>query len=146
MPVASEGVLIARVAVGVGLSFAVGFEREVRGASAGDRTFSVVGISAAAVAAAVVTVAPNAIAGVLTGVGFIGAGLVFRAGEGTVRGVTTASAIFACTAIGVVAGTGHLLLAVFVAAVVLLLLELPYVPVLNRLDGSRYRRPPKDDT
>lgn len=139
----ADSTLIARVAVGAGLSFIVGFEREVRGASAGDRTFSIVGVSAGAVSAAVAPLAPNAIAGVLTGVGFIGGGLVIRGGEGTVRGITTAAAIFACTAIGIVAGIGHQLLALFIAGLVLLLLEFPYVPMLNRLDGRRYRRPPK---
>jgi len=52
VPTTPETALIARVAVGVGLSFAVGFEREVRGAAAGDRTFSIVGVSAAGVSAA----------------------------------------------------------------------------------------------
>lgn len=144
-PAGSEAALIARVAVGVGLSFAIGFEREVRGASAGDRTFSIVGISAAAVSAAVVSIAPNAIAGLLTGVGFIGGGLVFRSGQGTVRGITTAAAIFACTSVGIVAGTGRLLVALFTAGLVVVLLELPHVPLLSRLDGHRYRRPDRPE-
>jgi len=87
----------------------------------------------------VVSIAPNAIAGVLTGVGFIGGGLVFRGAQETVRGITTAAAIFACTAIGVVAGTGRLILALFMAAVVLALLEVSNVPLLRRLDGRRYQ-------
>lgn len=74
----------------------------------------------------------------MTGVGFIGAGLVLRGGQGMIRGVTSAAAIFAATGIGIVAGTGHPWLAVFVALLTLLDLELRYLPVLNRLDAHRY--------
>lgn len=92
-----------------------------------------------------IVIAPNAVAGVLTGVGFIGGGLVFRSGQGTVRGITSAAALFACTAIGLVAGTGRLLLALFVTGLVLVLLEIPSIPLLKYLDGRRYRAPPDDE-
>jgi putative Mg2+ transporter-C (MgtC) family protein len=59
--------MIGRIAVAFGLSFAVGFEREVRGGAAGDRTFALIGTAAAAIGA--IAVARNAIAGVVTGVG-----------------------------------------------------------------------------
>jgi putative Mg2+ transporter-C (MgtC) family protein len=75
---------------------------------------------------------------VVTGVGFIGAGLVLRGGMGMVRGMTSAAAIFAATGIGVVAGTGHYWLALFVTLLTLLDLELRHMPVLNRLEAHRY--------
>jgi putative Mg2+ transporter-C (MgtC) family protein len=52
--------------------------------------------------------AGNAIAGVVTGIGFIGGALVFRGEEGVLRGITSASAVFVATAIGVAAGAGYL--------------------------------------
>ena len=131
-------VLLGRVGLAFLLCYAVGFERALRGASAGDRTFSLVGTAAAAMTAVTLGPAPQAIGGVVTGVGFIGAGLVLRGGMGMVRGMTSAAAIFAATGIGVVAGTGHYWLALFVALLTLLDLELRHMPVLNRLEAHRY--------
>ena len=131
-------ILIGRVAIAFVLSFIIGFERELRGAPAGDRTFALVGTAAAAISAVTVGPAPQAIGGVVTGVGFIGAGLVMRGDRGMLRGVTSAAAVFAVTGIGVVAGTGHLVLAAFLAALTLIDLELRYIPVLRLLDARRY--------
>ena len=131
-------VLFGRVGLAFVLCFAVGFERELRGSPAGDRTFSLVGTAAAAVSAVTVGPAPQAIGGVVTGVGFLGAGLVLRGDRGMIRGMTSAAAIFAATGIGVVAGTGHPWLAVFVTILTVLDLELRSVPLLRRLDAHRY--------
>jgi putative Mg2+ transporter-C (MgtC) family protein len=131
-------VLFGRVGLAFVLCYAVGFERALRGAPAGDRTYSLVGTAAAAVSAVTVGPAPQAIGGVVTGVGFIGAGLVLRGDRGMIKGITSAAAMFAATGIGVVAGTGHPWLAVFVGGLTLLDLELRHTPVLNRLDAHRY--------
>ena len=53
--------------------------------------------------------------------------------------------MFAVGAIGIVAGSGHLLSAVFAAAVVLIDLELRYVPVVRVVDGIRYASHMKPD-
>src|SRR3954447_18435644 len=112
--------VFADVALAFALSFLVGFEREVRGAPAGDRTYALVGTGAAAVTVVTANNSPQAIAGVLTGVGFIGAGLVFRGGQGILKGITSAATIFAVTAIGIVAGYGREWMAVGVTALVLI--------------------------
>jgi putative Mg2+ transporter-C (MgtC) family protein len=132
--------MFTHIALAFGLSFVIGFEREFRGAPAGDRTFALVGTGAAAVTAVTLVSSPQAIAGVITGIGFIGAGLVFRGDEGMLKGMTSAATIFAVAAIGVVAGTGRLLLATWVAAIVLIDLELRNIPVLKLLDSRRYAR------
>jgi putative Mg2+ transporter-C (MgtC) family protein len=145
-PVTHEDlVLFGRVGLAFALCFIIGFERALRGAPAGDRTFALVGTAAAAVSAVTVGPAPQAIGGVVTGVGFIGAGLVLRGDRGMVRGMTSAAAIFAATGVGVVAGTGHAWLAIFVAALTILDLEIRYVPGLNRLDAHRYADRMADD-
>lgn len=131
--------LLARISVALGLCFVLGFEREVRGADAGDRTFSLVGIGAAAITSVAVPVSPNAVAGIVTGIGFIGAGVMFRAGDHILRGLTTAASIWAAAAIGVVAGLGHLLLATILTALVLVDIELRYIPGLRSLDARRWR-------
>lgn len=134
----ADVLLFYRIAVGALLSFVLGFEREVRGAPAGDRTYSLVGVSAAAVTAVTIHASPQAVAGVITGIGFVGAALVFRTRGGTLRGVTSAATIFAVAAIGIVAGAGHLVLAALTTAFVLLVLELRNIPLLRLLDSRRY--------
>jgi putative Mg2+ transporter-C (MgtC) family protein len=91
----------------------LGFEREISYKSAGIRTFAAVcggaclfGILSCYVAqvtgitAANVTHDPSRIAAqVVTGVGFLGAGLMFREGDAT-KGLTTAASLWASAAIG----------------------------------------------
>ena len=132
------------IALAFALSYVIGFERELRGSAAGDRTFALVGTGAAAVTAVAANNSPQAIAGVLTGIGFIGAGLVFRGGQGMLKGITSAATIFAVTAVGVVAGYGHEWLAVWVALLVLVDLELRHLPLLRFLDARRYARDDDD--
>ena len=129
--------VVTRILVGFGLTFAVGFERDLRGASAGDRTFAIIGSAAAGVTAVAAASAPQAIAGVITGIGFVGAGIVFRPDKsGTVKGVTTAATLFACAAVGVVAGFGRSLSAVVLAALIVVALEARHLRVLRFLDGE----------
>jgi len=134
----TEAALLARVGTGFALAFVIGFERKVRGSPAGDRTFALIGTGTAALTAVSFRSSPQAVAGAITGIGFIGAGVVFHGQGDLVKGLTTAAAIFATAAIGVVVGSGHLLVGVATAAVVLLTLELRYTPGLDVLDARRY--------
>ena len=111
----------------------------MRGSSAGDRTFSLIGAGAAVLTATVGRDSPQAIAGLITGVGFIRGGVVFQGSEGMVKGITTAASVFAVACVGVVAGSGRLFLATLTTALILVVLELPYVPVLKLLDTRRYQ-------
>ncbi len=130
--------MLANVAVGFGLSYALGFERQLRGSVAGDRTFALVGISAAAITVVAHTTSPQAIAGIVTGIGFIGGGVVFKLRTGSVHGVTTAATILAAAAIGIVAGFGYFLVALIMTAAILLLLEIPSIPFLKWVDARTY--------
>jgi putative Mg2+ transporter-C (MgtC) family protein len=132
---------IVHVLVAAALTYALGFERDLRGAGAGDRVFALIGVGAGVVGVLAAHGAPTALQGALTGVGFIGAGLVFREELGQlhmIRGLTTAAAIFAAVAIGAAAGEGRLLLATIATALALLVLEVRYVWVLSLLDGRRW--------
>jgi putative Mg2+ transporter-C (MgtC) family protein len=127
--------LLVRVTLGVAVAFAFGFERQLRGSPAGNRTFSLIGGTAAGVTAVAGTTSPQAVAGILTGIGFIGAGLVFIHGA-TVRGLTSASTVFAVAGIGIVFGYGHLFLGLIMGAIFMFLLELQHIPGLRRFDAS----------
>jgi putative Mg2+ transporter-C (MgtC) family protein len=142
----TEWVIFGRVALAFAIGFIVGWEREVRGAAAGDRTFALVTTASAAVAAVWGRVAPQTVAGLMTGVGFIGGGLVLRGEGGMVKGITTAATIWTAAGIGVVAGYGDLLLAVLIGAATLLILEFRYLPGLRALDARRYVSRENDDS
>ena len=129
--------LLARVALACAVAFAFGFERQLRGSAAGNRTFLLIGGTAAAVTAVAGTRSPQAVAGILTGIGFIGAGLVFVHGA-TVRGLTSAATVFAVAGIGIVFGYGHLYLGLFMGAAYLFMLEIQHIPGLRFLDAGTY--------
>src|SRR5580698_5460114 len=134
----AELALVGRVALAFALSYVIGFERQLRGSPAGDRTYALVGLGAAAVTAVTIKIAPQAVGGVITGVGFIGAGMVFREGTHNIRGITSAAGTFAVAGLGVVAGSGHWLLAIVLAVLILLDLELRNIPLLRILDAHRH--------
>ncbi len=128
-------VLLARIGVGFALAYLLGYERQLRGSPAGDRTFALIGAASAAITAVAAGRSPQTIAGVVTGLGFIGGGVVFHRDGAMVSGVTTAATIFATAAVGIVVGFGHLALGAITAFGVLFTLELPHMPGLRRLDA-----------
>jgi putative Mg2+ transporter-C (MgtC) family protein len=138
----------AHLVVAAALTYLIGFERDLRGALTGDRVFALVGTGAGVVGIIAAHGAPNVLAGAITGIGFIGGGLVFRQALGAqqvVKGMTTAAAIFAATAVGAAAGQGRLLVAVVATALILFVLEIRHVRWLSVLDGRRWARYFPDD-
>jgi putative Mg2+ transporter-C (MgtC) family protein len=134
--------------VAVALTYLLGFERDLRGAPTGDRVFALVGAGAGVIGILAEHGAPNALAGAVTGIGFIGGGLVFRQAFGSqqvVTGVTTAAAIFAATAIGAAAGEGRLIVAMVATALALFVLEIRHIRWLRLLEGRRWARHFPDD-
>ena len=136
--------LFGRIALGSLLGYVIGFEREYRGKSAGERTFALLALGAAAVTGLGVLEFPasaeKVIAGVITGVGFLGAGVIFRESRlGQVLGLTTAASSWAAAAMGILAGAGAYLTAVLGTVLVLLLLEANRLDLYQRLDPSKRR-------
>lgn len=141
--------IVIRILVAFVLTFALGFEREIRGSAAGDRTFSLIGVCTSVIGVLSAQGAPTIMTGAVTGVGFIGAGLLFRQTEhdiGIVHGITTAATILAAAGIGAVAGEGELTLATLATGLVLLTLEIRYIPVLRVLDARRWADRFRSDT
>jgi putative Mg2+ transporter-C (MgtC) family protein len=92
-----SGADAAHLVVAVALTYLLGFERDLRGAVAGDRVFALVGAGAGILGIIAAHAAPNVLAGAITGIGFIGGGLVWRQASGSqqvVEGITTAAALF----------------------------------------------------
>ena len=105
----SQLVIVGRIAFAAFLGYLVGLDRALRGKDAGDRTFALVALGSAAFVAMGVELFPYSadriIQGVATGVGFLGAGIIFRA-SGGVKGLTTAAALWAAAALGALVGGG----------------------------------------
>lgn len=106
------------------LSGLIGLEREYRQKSAGLRTYSLVGLSAAlfmliskhgfgdVIASEKVILDPSRVAAqVVSGIGFIGAGVIFMR-RNVVRGLTTAASVWLTAALGMAAGAGLVQLAI----------------------------------
>jgi putative Mg2+ transporter-C (MgtC) family protein len=126
------------LAVALGLSAVIGFERQWRNRLAGLRTNTLVALGAATfVIFAALTpgeASPTRVAAqVVSGIGFLGAGLIFREGL-SVRGLNTAATLWCSAAIGVLAGAGYLLYATVATGFVVFvnLLLRPIVSFINR--------------
>ena len=132
---------LANLLVAAGLSALIGFEREYKKRDAGLRTHIMVGIGAALftivgadVGAELGMDTTRIAAQVVSGIGFIGAGTIFRAGD-NIKGLTTAAGMWTVAAIGVAAGFGMLLLAT-TATVVALLVLFGLLPVVDRIGAK----------
>ena len=108
---------------------AIGLNRDLHHKPSGLRTLALVGLGSALATLAVSTNAtdPNAfsrvIQGLITGVGFLGAGvIVHEAGTNKTRGLTTAAAIWVTACIGAVCGIGDWALVVSATALIGLIL------------------------
>src|SRR6195952_5760176 len=120
----SEWDLIWRLALALGLSSAIGLERELRQKAAGLRTYTLVGLGSAlfmliskygffdVLEPKTVVLDPSRVAAqIVSGIGFIGAGLIFVRRD-SVRGLTTAAGIWLTAAVGAAAGASLPLLAI----------------------------------
>ncbi len=144
----SEWDAIVRIAVASGLTGLLGAEREIRRKEAGLRTFTLVGTGAALftviglLLAAGTTDATRIAAQVVTGIGFIGAGLIFRQGSHT-KNLTTAAGVWAAAGIGMAAGAGLFILACGATVIVLLALTV-YGYIERRIEHPEQTPQPLD--
>jgi putative Mg2+ transporter-C (MgtC) family protein len=123
----SEWDAVIRVVVAAALTGVLGAEREWRGKEAGLRTFTAVGVGAALFTVVGPLIVPDnadptRIAGqVATGIGFLGAGLIFREGSRT-KNLTTAAGIWVAAALGVACGAGLFILSIVTTVLILVML------------------------
>lgn len=126
--------MVLRLFVASALGAAIGYERERAGKPAGLRDHVLITLGAALFSVVSMygftgSFDPSRVAaGVVAGVGFIGAGVIFREPQRAgVTGLTTAAAIWAAAAIGLAAGSGLYLVAVITTAIAVGVLEFPKV-------------------
>ncbi|MCV7024402.1 MgtC/SapB family protein [Mycolicibacterium novocastrense] len=135
---------IIELVAAFGLTALIGLEREIRGKSAGLRTQTIVGTSAAlillvskygfadVITAGAVILDPSRVAAqIVSGIGFLGAGIIITR-RGAVIGLTTAAAIWESAAIGMAAAAGLLLLAI-VVTVLHLTIVIGIAPLVRKI-------------
>ena len=133
--------ILLRIVLAVLLGGMVGLEREFSGRAAGFRTHILVCVGSTIIVlasnavprvlspdyAAALRIDPGRIAaGIVTGIGFLGAGAIIRRGD-FVRGLTTAACIWFAAALGIVIGQGHYVLAFGSTLLVLAVLRMDVI-------------------
>ncbi|MEO7493525.1 MAG: MgtC/SapB family protein [Massilia sp.] len=138
---ATNGLILLNLAGALLLGLAVGYERSYHGRAAGMRTYGLVCMASAALTilggypgfwygghggALVAAVDPTRIIqGVVTGIGFLGAGVIMREGF-NISGLTTAASIWASSVIGILVGVGFYMAAMglaFMSAMIMIYLS-----------------------
>lgn len=136
-----EWTIVLRAALAALLGFVIGWERKALGAPVRARATAL----AAATAAMLVALTevyfpdetPRIVAGVVTGIGFLGAGAILRSPSGEISGHTTAASLWAMSGIGMAVGSGHTVLGVLLAFILYTIIAISEWPLLTRM--TRYR-------
>ena len=95
------------------LGWVVGYERYFHGSASGSQVYCLVCISSC-VLTTFLGVGSNVVGSILTGIGFLGAGIIVKSGV-SIRGLTTAALVWSSSAMGVTIGLGHPWAAVLLA-------------------------------
>lgn len=135
MDAREQAELLGKVLLAAFCGGLIGWQRDRRHNVAGLRTLALVAIGASLFTGANQTYGSDRVtANIVTGIGFIGAGIIFREG-GTVRGITTAATVWAVAGIGVAIGVELYLVALVMTPVVFIILEMR--PISEYLSGRR---------
>ncbi len=139
--------VVIRLLAAAAMAFIIGFDREIRHKPLGLRTFILVALGSASFSlivmellhsiedVAALRIDPSRVMeGIITGVGFLGAGAIIQ-GRGEVVGATTAAGIWVVGAIGMACGLGFYLYAA--VATVLAAVVLTGLGLLERLLGTK---------
>jgi len=124
-PFETQDVVLILLSVLIGLL--IGIEREYRNKSAGLRTFILVSFGSCLFTILSLKIGlanPDRLAAnIITGIGFLGAGVIFKE-DNKVSGITTATTIWAAASLGMCVGAGYLVLAFIGVGLVLIILAL----------------------
>jgi putative Mg2+ transporter-C (MgtC) family protein len=139
MDAAQQAELLGKLLLAALCGAFIGWQRDRRQYVAGLRTMALVAVGAAMFTGVNETYGMDrVVANIVTGIGFLGAGIIFREG-GTVRGITTAATVWAVAAIGVAIGVELYLVALVATPLVFLILEMR--PLSEYISGRRSELP-----
>lgn len=131
MDIRVELFIVLKLIVSFLLGAFIGLDREKHGRDAGIRTYAAVCVGATLYTAIAnhlvndVAAASRVIANIVTGIGFLGAGIIYRnSSAGTSHGLTTAATVWCTAAVGVAVGLNMFIIAVIGALALYFLLVL----------------------
>ena len=114
----------------------IGLEREVVHKPAGVRTHMLVCLGSALFVLVTIESLPGEaariIAGIATGIGFLGAGTIFKA-KNDVHGLTTAASIWAVAGVGIAIGFGYYMITLLAVVLILIILQLNKMEFFKKL-------------
>jgi putative Mg2+ transporter-C (MgtC) family protein len=119
-----------KLILAVSLGAIIGLERELHKSAAGIKTYAIVCLGATLFTLTAAIVDIGVTTGVITGVGFLGAAMVFKS-ENKVFGLTTASLIWSTSAVGFAIGTG-LYFAAIIGTILIMFILYP----LEKIEGK----------
>ena len=128
--------VLLRLVLSVVFGGLIGLEREVVHKPAGVRTHMLVSLGSALFMLVSINIFPDdavkIIAGIATGVGFLGAGTIFKT-KNEVQGLTTAASVWTVAAVGLAVGLGYYLMTIVAVILVLIVLQLNKLEFFKRL-------------
>lgn len=142
MDIKIELIIVAKLLVAFLLGAFIGLEREKHGNSAGIRTYAAVTIGAAlytliGIHSTDVSAAGRIAANIITGIGFLGAGIIYKDNtKGLTYGLTTASTVWASAAIGVAVAYSMFIIATAATIAIYFLLALHHFQWYTRLKNK----------
>lgn len=149
--------LVLRLTSAVVVGGTLGLNREMHGKPAGLRTHALVALGSAIAAllimpgnGSLIEADANALSrviqGILTGIGFLGAGVILRNAEGHPTGLTIAATIWVCAIIGLLCGLGYwAMIAISTGLVLAVLVFGHFIEHLGLQVFKRGQPPPTDD-
>ncbi|MFW9994330.1 MAG: MgtC/SapB family protein [Candidatus Odinarchaeota archaeon] len=141
--------LLVRLVLATFLGYVIGLERGLTGHPAGERTHALTALGAAMFTVISIYAfegdPARVAAGIVTGLGFLGGGIILKRSEEEVQGLTTAAGIWAVGSIGLAIGSGMYLLGIASSVIVgLVLASERLLKIDERL--SRWRDRKKKET
>lgn len=131
--------IFTRIVIAFLLGALIGWERERHGISAGIRTYGAISLGACVfgvLSISIVGADPSRVAAqIVTGIGFLGGGVIFRQGD-YVSGLTTAATLWATAAVGLAVSFGLYLVSFLTSILIYLLLYLPRLPWWKKVTGK----------
>ena len=143
MDAAEQAELVGKIFLAAFCGGLIGWQRDRHHYDAGMRTMALVALGATLFTGLNETLGVDRIAAnIVTGVGFLGAGIIFREGV-TVRGITTAATVWAVAAIGMAIGVELYLVALVTTPLVFVILEMRSISefLSGRLAGVSFLKP-----
>ena len=141
MPSRIDLIIVGRAALAALLGLLIGWERQVAGSEIKARTIALAALTTASLTALGHEIfaagADRIVQGIVTGIGFLGAGVIIHGTSGEVRGLTTAASMWAMTGVGVAIGSGHAMLGMLLGLLVYIIIAVGEWPLLMLLRRRR---------